>query len=137
MTSVKQHPIFDHLVNDIFAPFAKEVNHLFTTPLTNIHETNDGFHIELMAPGKTKENFKLNVNDGLLTISYEAVEEPKKEDYKTIKKEFRNSSFKKTFSLEDKVDAEAIAAKYEDGILKVFLPKKESIKAQPKEITVL
>ncbi len=136
MTIVKQRPVFNHFVNDFFGPLTNEFSNFGQAPLTNIHETNEGYHIELVAPGKNKENFNINSANGLLTISYEAKEETKQEDYKTIRREFKSTSFTKTFSLEDKVDVDGIAAKYEDGILKVYLPKKEAIKAQPKTISV-
>ena len=137
MTIVKQHPVFNHFANDFFSPLANEFANLSNAPLTNIHETSDGFHIELVAPGKNKEDFKINTNNGLLTISYEKKEETKQDDYKTIKREFKNVAFTKSFSLEDKVNVDGIAAKYDAGILKVYLPKKETIKAQPKTISVL
>jgi HSP20 family protein len=136
MTIVKQRPVLNHFVNDFFGPFTQELSNFSNAPLTNIHENNEGFHIELVAPGKNKEDFKISVNNGLLTIGYETKEETKQEDYKTIRREFKNTAFTKTFSLEDKVDTEGIAAKYEAGILKVLLPKKEAIKSQPKTISV-
>ena len=57
-------------------------------PPVNIHETADGYHLEVSAPGRSKEDFKLALESGLLTISFEKKEEAKTEEYKTIRKEF-------------------------------------------------
>lgn len=103
---------------------------------TNIHETKDAFHIELNAPGLKKEDIKLNVENGLLTISYEKKEEAKNEDYKTIRREFNYRGFKRSFTLSDKVNADDIQGKYEDGVLKVLVPKKPEAQAVSKQISV-
>lgn len=138
MTIVKHKPVF---VNNLFDEF---FNHLPSqtekngfSVAVNIHETSDGFHLELNAPARNKEDFKIAVEKGLLTIAYEKKEEAEKKDYKTLKREFSISSFKRTFSLEDNINVDNIQAKYENGVLSVFLPKKEEIKVQPKEINIL
>ena len=105
-------------------------------PPVNIAETADGYHVELNAPGRNKEDFKINLDNGLLTISYEKKDETKKDDVKSIRKEFSFQSFKRSFSLEDKVDASNIQAKYESGLLKIYLPKKAELKEAAKQITV-
>jgi len=79
----------------------------------------------------------VNVENGLLTISYEKKESQEQKDYKTIRREFSFRSFKRSFSIDDKINADAIQARYENGVLKVFLPKKEEIKVSPKEISIL
>jgi HSP20 family protein len=78
----------------------------------------------------------VNVEKGLLTISYDKKEESKSEDYKTIRREFGHRSFKRTFTVADQINVEAIQAKYENGILKLFLPKKEQVKENPKQVVV-
>ena len=127
-------------VNDLFDEFfrpntwAKETG--LTVPPVNIHETSDSYHVELVAPGLNKEDFKVNLEKGLLTISYEKKAEAEKKDYKTHRKEFSFSSFKRSFSVDDKINAEAIQARYENGVLKLLLTKKEEVKVQPKEIAI-
>ncbi|MBX2921364.1 MAG: Hsp20/alpha crystallin family protein [Chitinophagaceae bacterium] len=103
----------------------------------NIHEANDAFHLEVSAPGLKKEDIKLNVENGLLTISYEKKEEAKNDDYKTVRREFSYHAFKRSFTLSDKVNADDIQAKYEDGVLKVLVPKKPEAQAVSKQISVL
>lgn len=127
-------------VNDLFDEFfrpntwTKESS--LSTPAVNIHETNDAYHLELAAPGLNKEDFKVNLEKGLLTISYDKKTESENKDYKTHRQEFKVAGFKRSFSVDDKINTEAVQAKYENGILKLFLPKKEEVKAQPKEISI-
>lgn len=128
-------------VNDLFDEFFRPNNTwakdtALAVPPVNIHETNDSYHLELVAPGLNKEDFKVNLEKGLLTISYERKTETENKDYKTHRKEFTVTNFKRSFSVDDKIDADGIQAKYENGILKLLLPKKEEIKIQPKEIAI-
>jgi HSP20 family protein len=83
-----------------------------------------------------KEDFKVSLEKGILTISFEKKTETNNKDYKTHRKEFAFTSFKRNFSVDDKINTEAIQAKYDNGILKLLLPKKEEVKSLPKEITI-
>ncbi|MES1159496.1 MAG: Hsp20/alpha crystallin family protein [Bacteroidota bacterium] len=105
-------------------------------PPVNIHETADAYHLEVSAPGRSKEDFKLALENGQLIISFDKKEETKTEDYKTIRKEFSFRSFKRSFNLDDRINSEAIQAKYENGVLKLYLPKKEQVKESTKQINV-
>ena len=106
-------------------------------PETNIYETPDAYHLELNVPGRSKEDFKIQVDQGLLTVSYEKKEEtPAAEDYKAIRREFSYRSFKRSFSIENSVDANGIQAKYENGLLKLLLPKKDEVKQGVRQINV-
>lgn len=142
MTLVKVHnPVqknintfFDELFNELPA-FGKTINNLFT-PAVNIVETADAYHLELNAPGRKKEDFNITVDKGLLTISYEKKEEMKSEDVKVVRREFNYQSFKRSFSVDDKINTEAIEAKYEDGLLKLLLPKVAEVKAAAKQISI-
>jgi HSP20 family protein len=127
--------IFDDLLNNFPANWGRDMN--FSIPPVNIHETNDAYHLELVAPGLKKEAFKISLEKGVLSISYEHKHEAENTDYKTHRKEFRSNSFKRSFTVDDKVNTDGIQAKYEDGILKLYLPKKDEVKVAPKEITVL
>jgi HSP20 family protein len=108
----------------------------YNFPPVNIHETADAYHLELSAPGRSKEDFKLSVEAGQLTVSFEKKEETKTEDYKTIRKEFSFKSFKRSFNLDDRIDSDGIQAKYESGVLKLLLPKKAQVKENTKQITI-
>jgi HSP20 family protein len=108
----------------------------FAFPPVNIHETKEAYHLELSAPGRSKEDFQLSVDKGQLTVAFEKKEETKTEDYKTIRKEFSFKSFKRSFSLDDKIDSDGIQAKYENGVLKLYLPKKEQVKETTKQIPI-
>ncbi len=108
----------------------------WSVPPVNIYENKDGFHLELVAQGLKKEDFKVNLDKGLLTISYEKKTENESNEYKTHRREFSVTNFKRSFNIDDVVNSEDIQAKYEDGILKVFLPKKEEVKVLPKEISI-
>ena len=139
MTLVKQNyrnnvnSIFDELFNTVPATWNKALN----VPPVNIHENEDGFHLEIQVPGLQKEDFKINVEKGLLTISYEKKSENNEQkNYKTHRKEFSILSFKRSFSLDEKVNADEIKAKYEAGVLQIFLPKKEEVKISPKQIEI-
>lgn len=105
-------------------------------PAANIHETPTAYLLELNAPGRNKEDFKVNVDNDLLTISYEKKEEKTQEDAHSIRREFRFNSFKRSFTLDEKVDTANIQASYENGILKIELPKKENAKAEVRQIEI-
>lgn len=141
MTLVKHRPVhfnnvFDELFGNIPATWGKDFQAGFNAPQVNIHETADAYHVELNAPGRNKEDFKVDINNDLLTISFEKKTEAENKDYKTIRKEFSFNSFKRSFSIDDKIDTEAIQAKYENGVLKLLLPKKEEVKTSPKQIAI-
>jgi HSP20 family protein len=141
MTLVKQRPatynsLFDELFSNFPANWGREFNHGWNVAPVNIYETTEGYHLEMNAPGRNKEDFKLSLDNGMLTIGYEKKEESENKDYKTIRREFSNKSFKRSFSLDENINTDGIQAKYENGVLKLFLPKKEEVKNSPKQITV-
>jgi len=131
----------DGLVNDFFNDWAptlgKTVRQDFLAfPPVNIVEKTDAYHLDVAAPGFEKENFAVKLDGNLLTITADKKEETKDENTKTIRKEFSHKTFKRSFSLDEKIEAAGITAKYENGILNVVLPKKEEVKAIAKEITI-
>jgi HSP20 family protein len=129
--------LFNELLNDFPAAARSFGQDLIAFPQTNIHETPEAYHLELNAPGRTKEDFNIQVEQGLLTISFEKKEESTPvEGYKTIRREFEFKSFKRSFSVDDKINVEGIQAKYENGVLKLLLPKKEESKQSAKQINI-
>jgi HSP20 family protein len=140
LVKVNNRP-FGNLFNDFLSEFPVSARsfgqELFAFPQTNIHETPEAYHLELNAPGRTKEDFKIQVEQGLLTVSFEKKEEnTQSDDYKTIRREFEFKSFKRSFSVDDKIDVEGIQAKYENGVLKLLLPKKEESKQSARQINI-
>ncbi len=93
------------IVNDLFDEFFKlpatwENERGWNIPPVNIYETNDSYHLELVAPGLKKEDFKINFEKDLLTISYEKKAEDNNKDYKTHRSEFNVAGFKRSFSVD-------------------------------------
>lgn len=112
------------------------VNRIGTNlPAVNIRENDDNFVVELAAPGKTREDFKIELDNDMLTISSEVKEQETSGNVgKFTRKEFNYSSFKRAFSLPESVDTEKISATYENGVLVIGLPKREEAKVQPKRL---
>jgi HSP20 family protein len=127
-------------LNSLFEDFFSNTPNLyqsnFQVPPVNIHENNEGYHVELIAPGLQKEDFKVQLEKGLLTISYEKKAEEAKSDYKTHRREFSFNSFKRSFTIDDKIDSDNIQARYTNGVLQLLLPKREEVKVLPKAITI-
>ena len=111
-----------------------------TLPAVNVRETNDDFVIEVAAPGMNRDDFKVELDNNLLSISAELEEKNDTSDQNRAynRREFNYQSFQRSFSLpENKVEGTKISAKYKDGILHVTVPKKEEAKIKPaRQITV-
>lgn len=106
-------------------------------PKVNIKDHGDGFEIELAVPGMKKEDFNIEVDAEVLTISSETKEEKQEKREQYTRREFFQSSFKRTFALPETVDGSKIDATYVDGILKLTLPKKEEALPQPKRLIAI
>lgn len=129
---------FDTMFNELFnVPSAWSTpTTVEGTPAANVFETPTAYQLELNVPGRKKEDFKINLEKDLLTISFEKNEAASNEELKTIRREFAVKSFKRSFSLDEKIDINNIQARYESGILKIELPKKEELKQEPKQISI-
>ena len=101
-------------------------------PAVNIKETDTSFGIELAAPGKKKEDFNIEIDHNVLTISSENKTEKEETEGKYTRKEFSYSSFRRAFTLPETVNTESINATYENGVLYVALPKREEALPKPK-----
>jgi HSP20 family protein len=132
----------DFLMSGFFPPRLFDFDEdLFTggisSPPANIHETNKEFQLDLSVPGMKRDDFKVDVEDGVLTISSEKEEEKEDKDKNYRRREFSYSSFSRTFTLPENVDENNINAKYDNGMLHVTIPKKEVSMSKPKkQITV-
>lgn len=104
------------------------------TPPVNVKETDNDFTIELAAPGLLKEDFNIELDNDMFTISSKSEKETESDNGKYTRKEFNYSSFKRSFSLPDTVDSTKIDASYENGVLRIGIPKKEEAKVQPKRL---
>lgn len=132
----------DTLVDDLFADlpvlFKNDFNQKERKGFVpvNVKETEKEYRLEVIAPGFEKADFKINLDQNLLTVSAEKKNEVKEENEKSIRKEYAYSSFKRSFTLDEKIDATNIGASYINGVLTLNLPKKEEVKPSVTEIVI-
>lgn len=133
---------FNNLVDDIFSELPVFIKKEFNTgdrkgfvPV-NVKETDKSYELEVVAPGFEKADFKISLEQNLLTISAEKRNEEKEETQKQIRREYSYSSFKRSFTLDEKIDATNIEASYINGVLVLNLPKKEAVKVTASEIVI-
>ncbi|SDS75307.1 heat shock protein Hsp20 [Mucilaginibacter mallensis] len=124
--------VFDTILNDTFLG-DKLVSRV---PAVNIAETENEFQIELAAPGLKKEDFKINLDKNVLSVSTEKKAENVEEGKKFSKREYNYTSFVRSFTLPETVDHSKIDAEYANGILKLIVAKREEAKFQTREIAV-
>ena len=142
---INRRPIdagFNNLLNDFFNAWPvydrKEGQTKWTGSVpVNIRETEKAYQLELVAPGFDRNDFKVSVENNLLTI--EGKKEQKSDDQKNekwIRNEYSFQSFKRSFTLDEQIESTGIEAKYENGVLVLNLPRKIEVKASAKEISV-
>lgn len=102
-------------------------------PLANITETQNDYQVELCVPGLKREDFHVDLDEGMLTISCEKEEEKKEEKANYKRREFSYNSFSRSFRLPENIMEDGINAKYENGMLKVSIPKKSVSITKPKK----
>ena len=119
--------------NDLFNWENNFINSGNTVPAVNIKEKPDSFSVEMAAPGMDKKDFKIEIDGSALTISSEKQHESEEKEGENFnRKEFSYQSFYRTFHLpKEVVNADKIVAKYENGILRLEIPKKEEAKQKP------
>ena len=107
-------------------------------PAVNIAENQKNYSVEVVAPGFRKEDFKLKVEDDILTISAESKSEKKEngKDKEYTRREYSYNSFTRSFRLPDNVKDDSISASYQDGILLLELPKSKMQVKATKEIAI-
>jgi len=122
--------LFDNDLGDFFGK-------RFSDPAANIIENNDSFELFIAAPGMNKDDFRINLENNIITISSELHDEKREEGKNYTRKEFYYGSFSRSFTLPKTIDLDKIKADYDNGILKLTLPKKEEAKIDTrKEITI-
>lgn len=132
---------FDGWMKEFFNDFStsipktekKDVLHY---PPVNIIELEQSYQLEFLAPGYRKEDFEITLNDNIVSVRASKKNEITEENKKIVRKEFSYSGFKRSFTIDDKIDAERMEAAYENGILNLTLPKKEAVKPEIKQIAV-
>lgn len=122
----------------LFDDFFKPWNEMFdnsrfwgraaTVPPVNITETPNEYKVSLAAPGIKKEDFKIDVNGNMLTISAEKEEKVEEKEDKYTRREFNYSTFTRSFAMPDDVQFDKVDARYVEGVLELMLPKKEEAK---------
>ncbi len=129
-------PVFSNVFESLFNDSFLSDRMVSRVPAVNIAETDNEYQIELAAPGMKKDDFKINLDKNLLTISVEKKDEKTEEDKRYNKREYSYMSFVRTFTLPEFADQENIEAEYNDGILQLKIAKKEEAKMQAREISV-
>jgi HSP20 family protein len=120
------------LFDDFFKPWNEWFddrsffNRVTNIPSVNITENNNHYNVALAAPGLKKDDFRIDVEGNILTISSEREETKEEKEEKYTRKEYGYSSFSRSFTLPDDVKEEAIEATYENGVLNLRLPRKEN-----------
>jgi len=146
MTLVKlnQRPV-DKRANSLFEDFfnnfpSRILNEEFSgfnqSVPVNVKETDNAYLLEIVAPGMDKKDFKVNIDNNILTISAEKKVDTKDENHRHVRREFNYRSFTRSFTVDDTIQSDNIQAKYENGLLLIELPKKEEVKIAPKEISI-
>lgn len=138
MTLIRYNNRFPKFFDDFFGKELDEWvsgnNARTSLPAVNVKETENGFDVEVAAPGLKKEDFKVEIENDLLIISSEKKEkhEEKDKDGKYTQREFSYQSFKRSFRLpKNAIDADKVQARYEHGVLHLSLPKREEVKPKP------
>ena len=124
---------WNNLIDEVFQT-ANENS--FNRPATNIKETETAYAVEIAAPGLKKEDFEIKIEKDQLLVTAKRSEEKKETKDKYSRKEFSFVNFKRSFHLNETLDADKIEASYEAGVLTINIPKKEEVIVKPKMIAV-
>mgnify|MGYP001553714977 CR=1 FL=1 len=124
--------VFESIFNDTF--FSDRM--VTRVPAVNISETENNYHVELAVPGLKKEDFKLSLEQNVLTISVEQSNEQQDNQKNYSKREFSYSSFVRSFTLPESADDNNINATYTDGILSIDIAKREEAKVMRRQIEI-
>ncbi|MBI1782390.1 MAG: Hsp20/alpha crystallin family protein [Sphingobacteriales bacterium] len=124
--------LFPTVFNDFFKPwnewFDSDLMKTMTVPSVNVIENDKHYKLTMAAPGLKKDDFKIDIDGDIITISAETKVEKEEKDEKFSRKEYSYKTFSRSFTLPEIVNAEKIDAVYENGELKLMLPKKAEVK---------
>lgn len=136
---VKRNPVLPNMFDELLRDLSINNNEMqnFKRPAVNVIENDKNFTLFLAAPGLTKKDFQINIEENVLTISADKkVENEEKQENFTLK-EYSFDSFKRNFNLpKDSINVENVNATYKNGELIVTLPKMEIVKEKAKLIEV-
>lgn len=121
-------------IDDMFNWFMNEAPQYSSCneyPSTNISESDDDFKLEMLVPGLNKDDIRIQVDNGILTVSYEIDNEEEENTRNWISREFNSRGFSRRFKLSQRLASEKISASYNNGILQLTIPKKEEAKPKP------
>ena len=135
-------PEFPSLFDDFFTRDFFNLNNLNhsngnTLPSVNIREEADSYQLEVAAPGMSKNDFKVELDNGKLLISAQKQNQNEEKDEmgNYTRREFSYQSFQRSFTLSERmIEGDKISAKYEDGILHINVPKTEEAKVKPSRL---
>ena len=136
------HKSFNNFMDDFFATAPSIFRDDLVTPPfksftpVNVKETENDYVLEVIAPGFQKENFKINLDNNMLTISAEKEKEGENKNETFIRNEYKQQSFSRSFSIDENINVENIVAKYLNGVLTLNLAKKQEVKPSVKEISI-
>ena len=135
----KQNPFFPSLVDELFNQDRRLRTSSIssTTPAVNLIEQDTQFLIELAAPGNKKEDFEIEIEDGILSISSSNKEDNTSEKETFTRHEFSYNSFRRSFTIPESVDVSSIEATYNEGVLLIKLLKLEEALPQPKKLITI
>jgi HSP20 family protein len=129
-------PVFNDIFENFFNDAFMSDRIISRVPAVNISETDDHYHIELAAPGLKKDDFKINLERNVLTISAKKQTEQTENDKKYNKREYSYTSFVRSFTLPESADDANIDAAYTDGVLTISVAKKEEAKIASRQIAI-
>jgi len=137
---MKRTSMLPSFVSDFFKPWDEWLDNGFektlSVPAVNIEENAGRYNISMAVPGMKKDDFKIDLEGDILTISAEKEETKEEKDKKYNRREYNYSSFGRSFTLPEDVKFDTIEASYNDGVLKLVLPKKEVAKLSSKKSSI-
>jgi HSP20 family protein len=145
LVKFKHRPVngdFNNLMDDLFTGFPSLLGNDVSTSThrpyvpVNITEAEGVYTLEVVAPGLEKEDFKINLDKNILTVSADKKGDTEDKNSKPIRSEYKFQSFSRSFTLDEKIDGEAISARYVNGVLTLNLPRKAEVKEATKQISI-
>jgi HSP20 family protein len=128
---------WDDFFNDSFFRNVNPYTCNSTSPAVNVAEEDNAFRIEVAVPGLTREDIRIDLENDVLTIASEEKKSKEEKNHRSVRREFNDNTFKRSFQLPETIDLDNIKAKHESGILTIELPKKdEVVQKAPKQIEI-